>query len=124
MLDLYQADLMDRYQQPRFKGVVAGANFTVSEFNPSCGDEVSFTAFIDQNGVIQQLRFTGRGCVISLATADKLAEYLQQREFSLITKLTTADILKLVQIPLGPTRLRCALLPLLALQKLTRSALV
>lgn len=118
MLDLYQADLMAHYQHPRFKGAVAGANFSSQELNPSCGDEVSFTAIIDQAGVIQQLGFTGRGCVVSLAMADKLAEKLQQQEVAMIGRLTVDDILQLVGIPLGPTRLRCALLPLMALQKL------
>ncbi|HLB94213.1 MAG TPA: iron-sulfur cluster assembly scaffold protein [Candidatus Babeliales bacterium] len=118
MFDLYQADLMDHYQRPRNKGVVVPANFQTAEHNPSCGDYISFTAQIDPvTDIIQQIKFDGRGCVISLATASKLTELLLNQNFNYIAQITPEDILKLVGLTLGPTRLRCALLSLEALQK-------
>jgi len=118
MLNLYQADLMDHYQHPRNKGVVESANFQTAEHNPSCGDYISFTAQIDPvTGIINQIKFDGRGCVISLAMASKLTEGAVGKHLSYVVELTSVDILRLVGLELGPTRLKCALLPLEALQK-------
>lgn len=118
MLNLYQADLMDHYQRPRNKGVVEPANFQTAGHNPSCGDYISFTAQIDPvTGIINQIKFEGRGCVISLAMASKLAEGAVGKQLSYVVKLTSVDILRLVGLELGPTRLKCAMLPLEALQK-------
>jgi nitrogen fixation NifU-like protein len=113
--DLYQLELMDHYRNPRNNGVIEAADFSSGEYNPSCGDAVSLTGTITGQLLIN-VRFQGKGCVISQATASMLTEYVQGKQLSDIHAITNEDILTLIGMQLGPNRLKCALLPLFALR--------
>lgn len=108
--------LMDHYRRPRNRGVLETADFTSGRFNPSCGDSVSLQGYVD-NGVLETLVFEGFGCVISQATASMLTEFAEGKTLKALEKLTKDDILEMIHIPLGPTRLKCALLALQALHR-------
>jgi nitrogen fixation NifU-like protein len=115
-MNMYQETLLDYYRNPRNKGHIADADFKSEQYNPSCGDKVSFEGKIQQDA-IDAIAFQGHGCVISLATASMLAEHASGKSVQDIHALTPEFILSLVGISLGPTRLKCALLPLQALQE-------
>ena len=115
-MSLYQAVLLDHYKHPRHAGVLSEYSFSCSESNPLCGDEVTVYGLIDGDRLIQ-ISFTGVGCVISQATASLLLDSDLVSSLSQVDKLTAQDILQLIQMELGPNRLRCALLPLIALQR-------
>ena len=70
-----------------------------------------------QDGHLIEIRFQGEGCVISQAAASLLTEQTVQKPLSLLETLNKDFMLTLVGIPLGPTRLRCALLSLEALHE-------
>lgn len=112
----YKEELLDHYRFPRHKGKLAQPDFSSGQHNPSCGDQVCFEAKI-ANGMIIEIAFDGVGCVISQATSSMLAELVKDRSVAYVIGLKTADILNLVSINLGPTRLKCALLSLYALQE-------
>ena len=44
---LYQAELMDHYKNPRNNGKLESPDFSSVVFNPSCGDSVSFEGVIN-----------------------------------------------------------------------------
>lgn len=111
---LYQEELLDHYRHPRNYGEIKNADITTGNVNPSCGDSVSFFMTLDREK-IKKIQFLATGCVISVATASKLCEYLMHKPVNSIELLESKDILNLIKIPLGPTRLRCALLSLEAL---------
>jgi len=113
--NLYQEVLMDHYRHPRNKGKLAHSNFKSGHFNPSCGDKVAIEGRIKGN-IIADLAFEGTGCVISLATASMLTEQVKNKSLSHIHELDKEFILGMIGMPLGPTRLKCALLPLQALK--------
>lgn len=113
---MYQEELMDHYQHPRHRGILTGSDFDSGQFNPSCGDAVSMQGNI-REGVIKEIAFEGKGCVISQATASMLAEYAVGKPVEKLLQLNTDDMLQLIKIPLGPTRLKCALLALHALKE-------
>lgn len=108
-MDLYQQELMDHYRNPRNRGVLEHPDFASEQHNPSCGDSVALQGKVE-NGVVTILMFTGAGCVISQAAASLLTEYCRGKSISELRELQAAVILKLVGIPLGPTRAKCALL--------------
>lgn len=116
MNNLYQEILHDHFRHPHNKGPLADADFLSDVHNPSCGDSVFFYGKIN-DGVIQKLSFEGSGCVISQATASILTEQLVGKTVEEIQKLDKHFILRLIGIQLGPTRLKCALLPLQAVQE-------
>jgi nitrogen fixation NifU-like protein len=115
MLNLYQEILMDHYRNPRNHGIIAGADFSAEQRNSSCGDETRCTGIISENRLGNVL-FQGKGCVISQATASLLSEYAQNKPLDALLDLDKDDIIAMIGMPLGPVRLQCGLLPLMALQ--------
>jgi nitrogen fixation protein NifU and related proteins len=115
MLNLYQEELMDHYRYPRNHGQLPHPDFTSGQFNPSCGDKVAIQGCIEGQK-LTQLAFEGAGCVISLATASMLTEQVKDKSLEDINKLDKDFILGMIGMSLGPTRLKCALLPLEALK--------
>lgn len=114
---MYQALLLDHYQYPRHKGELLSADFSSHQHNPSCGDSVLFQGFICTAGLLAGVAFQGSGCVISQATASLLSEHALGKATTQILLFNKETILLLIGMELGPTRLKCALLPLEALQQ-------
>lgn len=113
---LYQQELLDHYRHPRNYGLLPDAQVSTQTFNPSCGDQVSLQISLEK-GHLQAIRFQGKGCVISQAAASLLTELSLQKSIETLEALHKDDMLALVGISLGPTRLRCALLSLEALHE-------
>lgn len=114
-MDLYKNTLLDHYKNPRNFGTLNNPTVSSGEHIPSCGDSVEIECII-KDDIICEIAFTGKGCVISQATASMLTEYCKQKNINELLKIDNDFILKLIGIQLGPNRLKCALLPLMALQ--------
>lgn len=65
---LYQEVLLDHYRRPRNKGALAGATGSADGHNPLCGDEVNVAVRVEGDRVAE-VKFTGKGCAISQASA-------------------------------------------------------
>lgn len=114
-MSLYKELLLDHYKNPRQKGEVANFTFKISEANPLCGDVIQITGLVEQR-VLKQVAFLGQGCVISQATTSILLEKYLGCLVDNILACEVQNLLDLIQMQLGPNRLKCALLPLAALQ--------
>jgi nitrogen fixation protein NifU and related proteins len=66
--DLYQTIILDHAKRPRNFGELPPPAVKGDGYNPSCGDEV--TVFVNESpaGTIDQVRFTGQGCAICMAS--------------------------------------------------------
>src|SRR5439155_545634 len=85
--------------------------------NPLCGDEVSiYVSFEAGSDIIDEVKFSGRGCAISQAATSMLMEMVQGRAASEVASLTKDDLVEELGIPLTPVRLKCAILGLTTLQ--------
>lgn len=115
-MNIYQATLMDHYKNPRNRGTLPMPDFSSEQLNPSCGDQVCMAGMI-QGDVITSVVFQGTGCVISQATASLLTTHVIGFSRAMILGMDSAAVQKLIGMELGPTRLKCALLPLQALQQ-------
>ena len=115
-MKFYKEILMDHYQNPRNRGHIDNPDFSTAQYNPSCGDSVSFEAVIE-NDKLAKLTFDGKGCVISQATASIFTEYVVGKHIDDILKLEKEDIQGIIGMDLGPTRIKCALLSLMALKE-------
>jgi len=114
--EIYKEKVLDHYHNPRNRGHLENPDFTTGHFNPSCGDSIGFDAYA-QDGKIKEIMFTGDGCAVSQAAASMLTEYAVGKTLDELLKLDKDFMLKLVEMPLGPMRIRCALLSLQALHK-------
>jgi nitrogen fixation NifU-like protein len=120
---MYQEILLHHFKHPQNRGSLPNPDFSSGSYNPSCGDQITFEGN-NLNGVITALKFSGKGCVISQATASLLSEFALSKSTAAIVVLDSSFILSLIGIPLGPTRLRCAMLSLEALQSGIKTCLI
>jgi len=113
---LYQEELMDHYKFPRNKKKIQNPDFSAGDANPSCGDNIYIEGKIKEDKIVE-LGFDGSGCVISQAAASMLTEKVLGKSIDEVLNLSDKDILEMVGIELGPTRLKCAVLSLDVLKK-------
>lgn len=115
-MNLYAQELVDHFKNPRNKGFIDNATIITDEFNPSCGDKVKFYILVQDDKAIKFM-FEGFGCVISQATASMLTENLLNKSLKEILDLDSTYVTNLINLDLGPTRLKCATISLDAIQK-------
>jgi nitrogen fixation NifU-like protein len=124
--ELYREVILDHYKNPRGHGIVEPSDVEAEGMNPLCGDEVSISIAFDGD-TIQHVRFQGRGCAISQAATSMLMDMVKGRTAQEVADMERDQLLEEVGIPLGPVRLKCALLGLsvlrLALHKSKGTAL-
>lgn len=115
MEDLYREAILDHYQNPRNYGTLENATISYEEDNPVCGDHIRLDLIVQDNRVTD-VRFSGHGCAISQASASMLTEAIVGKTLDELKSLDKQFILDMLGIPLGPVRLKCALLSLKVLK--------
>jgi nitrogen fixation protein NifU and related proteins len=111
----YREYILDHYKNPRNYGRLDHPDITHEEDNPLCGDVVGMD-FQIRDGVIEDIRFHGRGCAISQASASLLTERLKGIALDEAKKIDKNDVLGELGIQISPARIKCALLPLKVLK--------
>ena len=111
----YREFILDHYKNPRNFGRLEGANVSHEEYNPLCGDLVGMDFRIEE-GVIEDVRFHGRGCAISQASASLMTERLKGMSLEEARGISRDDVLRELGIDISPARLKCALLTLKVLK--------
>jgi len=124
---LYQEMILDHYRRPRNKGTLENADASVEMKNPLCGDEITLQLAFEGDSV-RDLRFSGRGCSISQASASMMTQLIKGKsteEIDAIRKqfrelmlgdLSAADdprlgsLRALAGVARFPARVKCALL--------------
>lgn len=117
-MDLYAENILDHYRHPRNKQKLApDLQYLVShtEANLSCGDEISLSLNFKDNH-ITEISWDGTGCAISQAAMSLLSEELQDKSLAEVEALTPKNIYAILGVPIGPRRVKCALLGLHALK--------
>jgi nitrogen fixation protein NifU and related proteins len=115
MDDMYRDYILDHYKNPRNSGDLPGATNTYADSNPLCGDEITMALLID-DGKVADVRFKGKGCAISQASASILTEEIKGKTLDEIKAIDRDHILQNLGIPISPARVKCALLSLKTLK--------
>ena len=114
--DIYREIILDHYRNPRNKGKLLEADVSIHDSNPLCGDEIDIHLRVDGDK-IKDIKFEGRGCAISQASASMLTEMIMGKPLTSVKDLTKDDILENIGLlNLGPARIKCALLSLKVLK--------
>ncbi len=77
--DLYQEVILDHGRRPRHAQRLDTFDATAKGDNPMCGDRVQVWVKLDADAV-DRIGFEARGCAISVASADLMAETVQGRD--------------------------------------------
>jgi nitrogen fixation NifU-like protein len=73
--DLYQEVILDHSRRPRNFGAPQAPARIAQGHNPLCGDRVTVYVELDEaGGAIRGVRFEGKGCAISTASASLMTE--------------------------------------------------
>ncbi len=114
--DIYREIILDYYRNPRNFGKIDSPDITLRESNPLCGDEIEIQVKFDGDKV-KDIKFNGKGCAISQASASMLTEMVMGKSLEDMKKVGKEDILESLGLPnLGPARIKCALLSLKTLK--------
>lgn len=115
-MDIHAENVMDHYRYPRNRGVIPHATVSHEELHPACSDIVRLDLFIEKNN-INDIKFSGAGCVISQAAVSMLTVEIQGKTVSQAEAITETDVLKMLGIPVSERRMKCALLCLVTVKK-------
>jgi nitrogen fixation protein NifU and related proteins len=115
MDDFYRDYILDHYRNPRNFGTLERSDVEAEDLNPLCGDQIRMQLELD-DGVVKDVRFSGKGCAISQASASMLTEIVKGMKLSDVAKLSKEVVLENVGIGISPTRMKCAMLGLRVLR--------
>jgi nitrogen fixation NifU-like protein len=87
--ELYQEVILDHSRHPRHYGAMDHASHKAEGYNPLCGDKVTVYLLLGEDGRVADIKFEGKGCAISQASASMMVDMLKGR--------TQADAEKLMQ---------------------------
>ena len=85
--ELYQEVILDHSRHPRHFGALADATHSGEGYNPLCGDRVTINLILDATGKIADIRFEGKGCAISQASASMMTDLVVGRTVAEAEKL-------------------------------------
>ena len=84
--DLYQETILDHYKRPRNFGELAAPDRRAEGHNPLCGDRL--TIYVNLDGErIEEAKFEGSGCAISVASASLLTEAVKGKSRAQVQEL-------------------------------------
>ncbi|WP_172373107.1 Fe-S cluster assembly sulfur transfer protein SufU [Sporosarcina jiandibaonis] len=130
---LYRSVIMDHYKTPRNKGVIEESSVTVDMNNPTCGDVIHLTMQVE-DGTVQNAKFEGEGCSISMASASMMTQMIKGKSvedaLSLANTISNimlgneyddsielGDIEALSGVAKFPARIKCATLAWKAMEQ-------
>jgi nitrogen fixation protein NifU and related proteins len=85
--ELYQEVILDHSRHPRHFGRLDRATHKAEGYNPLCGDRVTVMLMLDAQGRVADIKFEGKGCAISQASASLMTELLAGRTVEEAEKL-------------------------------------
>ena len=131
---LYQDIILDHYKHPRGRQLLPAPGGESYQVNPTCGDEVTVQVALDADGHLV-VGYEGQGCSISQASASVMTELVAGTSPTDADAVRTAfmelmhsrgaaepdeevlgDGIAFVGVAKYPARIKCALLPWMALQ--------
>ncbi len=130
---LYRSVIMDHYKNPRNKGVIEESNITIDMNNPTCGDVIHLTLQVE-DGIVQNAKFEGDGCSISMASASMMTQLVKGKKVDDAVNMAhvfsdmmlgkdvddtfdLGDVEALAGVAKFPARIKCATLAWKAMEK-------
>jgi len=102
--ELYQDIILDHYKNPHNFGEGGPQCTNVELDNPVCGDHIKLMIFIDNSGIIKDVKFTGSGCAISVASASIMTDEIKGKKISEV-KVILDDVLQAMRGQKAPETL-------------------
>ena len=123
--DMYREQILDLARNPVNHGTLDPNDASFQDTNPLCGDRIRIDLRVSEDGVIEDIAFSGRGCAISQAAASLLTEMALGQPIEAAAAISNEEMLEEIGVEISPARIKCALLGLhvlrVALDEYTRN---
>jgi nitrogen fixation NifU-like protein len=87
--ELYQEVILDHSRHPRHHGILEDASHKAEGYNPLCGDRVTVYLKLGEDNRVGDIKFEGKGCAISQASASMMTDMLKGRTAAEADRLMT-----------------------------------
>ncbi len=106
---MYSEKVMDHFQNPRNVGEIEGASGTGTVGNAKCGDIMRIYLDIDENHIIQDVKFKTFGCGAAVATSSMATEMVKGKTIEEAMQVTNKAVCEALD-GLPPAKIHCSLL--------------
>jgi nitrogen fixation NifU-like protein len=106
---MYSEKVMDHFQNPRNVGEIEGASGTGTVGNAKCGDIMRIYLDIDENHIIQDVKFKTFGCGAAVATSSMATEMVKGKTVEEAMQVTNKAVCEALD-GLPPAKIHCSLL--------------
>ena len=94
--ELYQEIILDHGKNPRNLGKFDNYNKDAKGHNPLCGDDVHVYLRLNENKKVDDIKFEGKGCAISMASASIMTEMVRGKEEIEVKEIIT-DFINMIK---------------------------
>lgn len=112
---IYREIILEHYKNPKNRGTLDPHDYSYEDVNPLCGDEVRIDVRVEGDR-ISEVKFSGRGCAVSQASASILTEMVEGQTLDAVKAIGKDELFDEIGIPISPARVKCALLGLKVLK--------
>lgn len=112
----YSDKVMDHFSNPRNVGVIENASGEGTVGNPTCGDLMTIYIDVDDNEVIQDIKFKTFGCGAAIATSSMITEIANGKTIDEALEISKNDVAEALD-GLPPVKMHCSNLATDALTK-------
>ncbi len=121
-MSLYTEKILQHAKHPGKFGRIVDADLQFEEVNPLCGDRIRVELRLVENSAVKEARFSGEMCAIAKASASILLGSVEGMTLASITGIGDYQVIENLGGPIQSNRVKCALLPIIALRGAVRSA--
>jgi len=106
---MYTEKVMEHFQNPRNMGEIENASGVGTVGNAKCGDIMRMYLDIDENGVIQDVKFKTFGCGAAIATSSMATELVKGKTIQEALQVTNKAVMEALD-GLPTPKVHCSLL--------------
>lgn len=106
---MYTEKVMDHFSNPRNMGEIENASGVGTVGNAKCGDIMRMYLDIDENGIIQDVKFKTFGCGAAVATSSMATELVKGKSIQEAMQVTNRAVMEALD-GLPPVKVHCSLL--------------
>ena len=113
--NMYSDKVMDHFEHPRNVGTLEDASGVGTVGNAKCGDIMRIYLDIDDNGVINDVKFKTIGCGAAVASSSMATEMVKGKTVDEALQLTNKAVMEALD-GLPPEKIHCSVLAEEAIQ--------
>ena len=111
----YSEKVLDHFQNPRNVGEIPDASGVGTVGNAKCGDIMQMFLKINDDEIVEDVKFKTFGCGAAIATSSMATELIKGKPLSAVEKLTNEAVVEALE-GLPPVKIHCSVLAQEAVQ--------